>query len=250
MGIYMPVQSESPVRFADEGGIHVALGIDKMFEYEREYEEKITIPAGLIRMSNGTRVRVYLDKRYVLGPEGAHVNIAGISGLATKTSYAMFLIQSILQTVGAKDIAVVLLNVKQNDLLVIDKPRRNPKPEDIELWEFLGLRPQPFENVRYLLPWAHRGRRRQQDRLRLQREEREQGLQGQCNVVDPSANVMIKCEDVTALILKRERGDDLRERDPRRDRDDVRHQGEGRRQRGAGSVAARSLDSSGGVGEG
>src|SRR6266508_1225662 len=154
MGIYMPVQSESPIRFADEEGIHVALGIDKMLEYERESKQKITIPAGLIRMSNGTRVRVYLDKRYVLGPEGAHVNIAGISGLATKTSYAMFLIQSILQTVGAKDIAVVLLNVKQNDLLVIDKPRKNPKPEDIEFWEFLGLRPQPFENVRYLLPWG------------------------------------------------------------------------------------------------
>lgn len=154
MGIYMPVQSESPVRFADESGIHVALGIDKMFEYEKEYKEKITIPAGLIRMSNGTKVRVYLDRRYVLGPEGAHVNIAGISGLATKTSYAMFLIQSILQTVGSKDIAVILLNVKQNDLLIIDKPRMGMKPEEHELWEFLGLRPQPFEDVRYLLPWG------------------------------------------------------------------------------------------------
>lgn len=154
MGIYMPVQSDAPVRFADEAGIHVALGIDKMFEYEEEYKEKIAIPAGLIRMSNGTRVAVYLDKRYVLGPEGAHVNIAGISGLATKTSYAMFLIQSILQTVGAKDIAVILLNVKQNDLLVIDKPRKGMKPEEHEVWEFLGLRPQPFENVRYLLPWG------------------------------------------------------------------------------------------------
>lgn len=154
MGIYMPVQSEAPIRFADETGIHVALGIDKMFEYEKEYKEKITIPAGLIRMSNGTKVRVYLDKRYVLGPEGAHVTIAGISGLATKTSYAMFLIQSILQTVGAKDIAVILLNVKQNDLLVIDKPRKGMKPEEHELWEFLGLKPKPFENVRYLLPWG------------------------------------------------------------------------------------------------
>jgi DNA helicase HerA-like ATPase len=154
MGIYMPVQSESPIRFADEAGIHVALGIDKMLEYERESNQKITIPAGLIRMSNGTRVRVYLDKRYVLGPEGAHVNIAGISGLATKTSYAMFLIQSILQTVGANDIAVILLNVKHNDLLVIDKPRRNPSAADIEVWEFLGLQPKPFENVRYLLPWG------------------------------------------------------------------------------------------------
>jgi hypothetical protein len=156
MGIYMPVQSESPVRFADEPGIHVALGIDKMFEYEKEYKEKITIPAGIISMSNGTKARVYLDKRYVLGPEGAHVNIAGISGLATKTSYAMFLIQSILQTVGTKDIAVILLNVKQNDLLVIDKPRKDMKPEEHKFWEFLGLKPQPFENVRYLLPWGEK----------------------------------------------------------------------------------------------
>lgn len=154
MGIYMPVQSESPVRFADEPGIHVALGIDKMFEYEKEHDDRVTIPAGLIQMSNGTKARVFLDRRYVLGPEGAHVNIAGISGLATKTSYAMFLIQSIMQTVGAKDIAVILLNVKQNDLLVIDKPRKGMKPEEHAMWEYLGLKPQPFDNVRYLLPWG------------------------------------------------------------------------------------------------
>lgn len=154
MGIYMPVQSDAPIRFADENGIHVALGIDKMLEAEAEQEEKITIPAGLIRMSNGTKARVFLDKRYVLGPEAAHVNIAGISGLATKTSYAMFLIQSILQTVGVKDIAVILLNVKQNDLLVIDKARKGMKPEEHDFWKEMGLRPQAFENVRYLLPWG------------------------------------------------------------------------------------------------
>lgn len=147
MGIYMPVQSDSPVRFSNEEGIHIALGIDKM-------PEKNRIPAGLIRMSNGSIARVYLDSRYVLGPEGAHVNIAGISGLATKTSYAMFMIQSILQTIGTKDIAVILLNVKQNDLLVIDKPRKGMLPEDHDKWDKLGLTPQPFENVRYLLPWG------------------------------------------------------------------------------------------------
>ncbi|MEW6264256.1 MAG: ATP-binding protein [Thermodesulfobacteriota bacterium] len=155
MGIYMPVQSDAAVRFADAAGIHVALGIDKMFEYERESGEKITIPAGMIRMSNGARVPVYLDRRFVLGPEGAHVNIAGISGLATKTSYAMFLIQSILQKVGMEDIAVILLNVKQNDLLVIDQ-KRQLKPEEYDTWEALGLEPRPFENVRYLLPWGDR----------------------------------------------------------------------------------------------
>lgn len=147
MGIYMPVQSEAAVRFSDEEGIHVALGIDKMPARNR-------IPAGLIRMSNGARARVYLDSRYVLGPEGAHVNVAGISGLATKTSYAMFLIQSILQTAGATDIAVILLNVKQNDLLVIDKPRKGMEPEEHDIWDEIGLEPRPFENVRYLLPWG------------------------------------------------------------------------------------------------
>ena len=149
MGIYMPVQNESPVQFADEAGIHVALGIDKM-------DEKDRIPAGMIRMSNGTKACVYLDRRYILGPEGAHVNIAGISGLATKTSYATFLIQSILQSSEAEKTAVILLNVKQNDLLVIDKDRKGIKPEEIEFWEFLGLKPKVFENVRYLLPWGKR----------------------------------------------------------------------------------------------
>ena len=146
-GIYMPVQNDSSIRFSDEAGIHVALGIDKMPKQNR-------IPAGLIRMSNGTRARVYLDTRYVLGPEGAHVNIAGISGLATKTSYAMFLIQSILQTAGANDIAVIVLNVKQNDLLVIDKARRDMSLEQRRVWTELGLEPRPFDNVRYLLPWG------------------------------------------------------------------------------------------------
>ena len=154
MGIYMPVQSDSAVYFADEPGIHVALGIDKMFEYEKEHDERIAIPAGLIRMSSGTKACVYLDKRYVLGPEGAHVNVSGISGLATKTSYAMFLIQSILQTVGAERIAVILLNVKQNDLLVVDRERRGIRPEELDMWDELGLEPKPFQNVRYLLPWG------------------------------------------------------------------------------------------------
>jgi len=83
--IYMPVASEKLVRFADEEGIQIALGIDAM-------EAKDRIPAGLIKMSNGTAAVAYIDRRYVLGPESAHVNITGISGLATKTSYAIFLI--------------------------------------------------------------------------------------------------------------------------------------------------------------
>ncbi len=146
--VYMPVMNDRGVRFADEEGIHTALGIDQV-------PERYRVPAGLIEMTNGTRAVVYLDSRYILGPEGAHVNITGISGLATKTSYAIFLIQSILQKVENRDrIGVIILNVKHGDLLTIDQPRGGLPPEEHELWGALGLTPKPFDRVRYLLPYG------------------------------------------------------------------------------------------------
>jgi len=154
--IYMPVSSERIVRFADEEGIQIALGIDAM-------EPQNRIPAGLIRMSNGTCAVAYIDRRYVLGPESAHVNITGISGLATKTSYAMFLIQSILQTTPEEEknkIAVIILNVKHGDLLQIDQRREKSfTTEEMEMWEALGLTPEPFpsDKVHYFLPRGRDG---------------------------------------------------------------------------------------------
>jgi hypothetical protein len=139
--IYMPVPSERLVNFALPEDIQQALGTDVLLKERKED----AIPAGLIKLSNGTAAVAYLDRRYVLGPESAHVNISGISGLATKTSYAMFLLQSILQTAQDKDkLAVIILNVKQADLLQID--RRGPElpPDQKEIWEELGLEPRPF----------------------------------------------------------------------------------------------------------
>jgi len=148
--IYMPVPNEKLVYFADAAGIERALGIDTMRTQDR-------IPAGLIKMSNGASTVACLDKRYVLGPDGAHINIAGISGLATKTSYAMFILQSILQkTPDISKVAVVILNVKQGDLLQIDKEPDQALPTDeMEKWEALGLEPKHFGKigkVKYLLP--------------------------------------------------------------------------------------------------
>lgn len=147
--IYMPVPSEQLVRFADPDGILEALGIDALVQERKED----AVPAGLIKMSNGSGAVAYLDRRYVLGPESAHVNISGISGLATKTSYAMFLIQSILQTATDREkIAVIILNVKQADLLHIDERGPELGPEDKEVWEALGLEPEPFKPVHYMVP--------------------------------------------------------------------------------------------------
>ncbi len=155
--IYMPVSSERVVRFADEAGIQVALGIDAMKTKDR-------IPAGLIKMSNGVAAVAYIDRRYVLGPESAHVNVSGISGLATKTSYAMFLIQSMLQKTAEDErskIAVIILNVKQADLLQIDQRREKKLPtQEMEMWESLGLKPEPFDadQVHYFLPRGKDGK--------------------------------------------------------------------------------------------
>lgn len=153
--IYMPIQSESRVRFADEAGIHSALGIDSMREKEEREHRTVRAPAGIIRMSNGAEAVAHLDIDYVLGPEAAHVNVSGISGLATKTSYIIFLIQSILQTLDASKIATILLNVKYDDLLHIHEPRAL-EPQEHEAWERLGLRAEPFpkDKVHYLLPWG------------------------------------------------------------------------------------------------
>ena len=149
--IYMPVPSERLVFFADEAGIENALGIDQMAKVDR-------IPAGLIKMSNGASTVAYLDRKFVLGPESAHVNISGISGLATKTSYAMFLLQAILQTAeDPDDIAVIILNVKQADLLRVEQRGDELPPDQKAMWESLGLEPEPFHNVRYLLPRGHKG---------------------------------------------------------------------------------------------
>ena len=153
--IYMPVPSERLVRFAKPEDIQQAMGTDVLVQ-ERKND---AIPAGLLKMSNGASAVAYLDRRYVLGPESAHVNISGISGLATKTSYAMFLLQSILQKAPDKaNIAVVILNVKQADLLQIDVRGPELPPEQKEIWEAMGLEPKPFDHVRYLLPRGLNGR--------------------------------------------------------------------------------------------
>ena len=150
--IYMPVENEKGVSFADEAGIQEALGISEMPAERR-------IPAGLIKMSNNDEAVVCIDRDYLLGPESAHVNISGISGLATKTSYAMFLIQSILQKSNAEKIAVILLNVKYGDLLQIDQEPPTLDEEQKRMWTRLGLEPKPFDErkVHYLLPRAKNG---------------------------------------------------------------------------------------------
>lgn len=143
--IEMPVRDDALVEWADIEGIKDALGLRGF---------KNPIPAGYICMSNGDEVPIEFEAAYLIGPEGAHLNIAGVSGLATKTSYAMFLMNSIQQTMHDK-VKMIIFNVKGNDLLQIDeKPEKSLTKNQIEEWQKCGLNPAPFCDVVYLYPFA------------------------------------------------------------------------------------------------
>ncbi len=144
--IEMPVRAGATVDWADADGVKEALGISGL---------KTPIPAGYMRMSNGQEIPIEFEAEYLIGPEGAHLNIAGISGLATKTSYVMFLLNSMQQRLpgGA---SMVIFNVKGRDLLSIDEENPALTATDRAAWRICGLEPRPFQNVTYLYPYAKR----------------------------------------------------------------------------------------------
>lgn len=118
------------------------------------------IPAGFIRQSDGNLTVVHIDRTFVLGDEGAHLNASGIPGLATKTSFLLFMLQSILQTEAQSQqlqTGVIIFNSKRADLLRIHEPRKDLLPQDIADWHGLGLAPDPFKQVQYFLPRSPQG---------------------------------------------------------------------------------------------
>jgi hypothetical protein len=110
------------------------------------------IPIGLYT-SAGLEAPVYLDADFLLGPEAAHLNISGVSGLATKTSAVEFLLASIFRHFPAHKgrVAAVCFNVKGPDLCFLDQPG-DLSEEDRRRYDRLGVPAAPFERVRYYAP--------------------------------------------------------------------------------------------------
>jgi len=152
--IYTPVLDGSKVGLADQAEVLQALGLKNIKNplicgYMEMYraEDKITLP-------------VHFNSQFLIGPEGAHLNISGISGLAAKTSYTMFLMKAIqekyLQNIDSDDsVAFVMFNVKGRDLLAIDEPNEDLTDEERKRYtEMLGLSTEPFQNAKYYYPYS------------------------------------------------------------------------------------------------
>src|SRR5207247_4066142 len=67
---------------------------------------------------------VFLNFEFLNGQRGAHVSISGISGVATKTSFATFLLYSVFRSgvLGAEAVntKALVFNVNVEDLLFLD----------------------------------------------------------------------------------------------------------------------------------
>lgn len=141
------------VFLADDADVAVALRMDS---YLRE-GARTGIPVGLYH-AGGMDSPVYLDADFLVGPEAAHLNITGVSGLATKTSAVEWLLASLFTHFPASkgSIAAVCFNVKGPDLCYLDQPGELDDA-DRAMYAALGVEPVPFRKVHYYAPYRADG---------------------------------------------------------------------------------------------
>ena len=152
--IYTPVLDSRRVSLCDENDVKRALGLS-------DDEVKNPLVCGYLQMYKGDtaiKVKVVLNSHFLIGPDGAHINVSGISGLAAKTSYSMFLLKAIqekFRTEKGETAAFVFFNVKGRDLMAIDEPNKELPQADIDIYrDTLQLSARPFDDVTYYYPYS------------------------------------------------------------------------------------------------
>ena len=134
-------------------GAEVRRAVDSERDAALDFDDvERRLPAGLSRDDDP----IYLDLDFVDGTKGAHVNISGISGVATKTSYATFLLYSMFNSgvLGGEAMHTkgLIFNVKGEDLLFLDHPNSRLETDQRQRYSALGLAAAPFTSVGILAP--------------------------------------------------------------------------------------------------
>jgi uncharacterized protein len=99
---------------------------------------------------------IFVNMEFLDGTRGAHVSISGISGVATKTSFALFLLHSIFRSgaLGARAVnaKALVFSVKGEDLLFLDQPNVR-LDDDLRVgYAELGLPAEPFASAGFWAP--------------------------------------------------------------------------------------------------
>jgi len=141
--VFVPPLPGAEVRRAEGHERDAALSFDGM---------EHRLPAGLSRDDEP----VFLNLDFLDGTKGAHVNISGVSGVATKTTYATFLLSALFGSgvlgSDAVNTKAVVFNVKGEDLLFLDHPNRTLSDDDRDRYGRLGVPPAPFADVGFYAP--------------------------------------------------------------------------------------------------
>ena len=141
--VFMPPDPGTPVRVVHGEDFQKALYIDRM---ERK------IPIGMTRSGEP----IYANLEFLDGTRGAHASISGVSGVATKTSYATFLLYSLFHSgalgLESANTKAIIFNVKGEDLLWLDRPNARLNDEARQAYERLGLPAGPFQSVGLFAP--------------------------------------------------------------------------------------------------
>jgi len=141
--IFVPPLPGQAVRRAEGEERDRALLFDRMTE---------RLPIGIAR----TGEPLFVNLEFVDGRRGAHVNISGISGVATKTSYATFLLHSLFTSgvlgKNAVNTKALIFNVKGEDLLFLDHRNRMLDAQQAERYAILALPAEPFGSVKIYAP--------------------------------------------------------------------------------------------------
>ncbi len=142
--IYVPPMPGAPVQRATGLQREKALYFDEMGDQK--------VPVGFGRDGRP----VYINFEFVDGTRGGHVSISGVSGIATKTSFALFLLHSIIScgvlANEAHNTKMLVFSVKGEDLLFLDYANSRLTPEQHKRYDELGLPATPFQNVRVFAP--------------------------------------------------------------------------------------------------
>ena len=125
---------------------------DEALYFDKMRRDGTAFPLGFARDGE----LMYGNLEFLDGTRGAHMNISGISGVATKTSYALFLLYSLFHSDAlrghAANTKAIVFNVKGEDLLWLDKPNRNVDDAARRLYDAAGLPVGPFPSVAVWAP--------------------------------------------------------------------------------------------------
>lgn len=160
--VFTPPLEQSKVYVCNDEEAGLAYGAD-----ENE------APLALGKIKNGGSVVAgngQIDMNHLIGVSGGHMNVNGVAGRGTKSSFLLFTIYMMLNEARRQaienpgdperlQVVPIILNVKGYDLFYIDRWNKNYDPgRHKSAWEEMGIyHPEPFKNVKFFAPQMPKG---------------------------------------------------------------------------------------------